>query len=173
MICKKCGSQMANNSIFCPKCGELSGGLICEQCGKPLTAKWKKCRNCGTDNPDYSGSMPTVEPENNGSQSESKVDLEKHELSNEEIQQKLIEEAVKKTLAETPQKSDSHIGRWVVLVIIVAVIALIMIFSDDGELRSAGGSMMKGVLKSGLRVGAIVIIPLVIGAIVKAVKKNK
>ena len=125
--------------------------LKCKRCLSRLDNSKEYCDSCGALNPYYgTQSKPTpVSSSQSPSQSSNNTDNGR------------------------TTGDSSNIRRWVVLVIIVVIIALIMISSGDSSLRGTGESLMKGVLKSGLRVGAIVLIPIVIGAIVKAVKKNK
>lgn len=77
MYCRKCGTEIPDDSAFCPKCGaateaEVSSkevitesaehnehpqeeSMMCAVCAKPLTARWEKCPNCKTPNPFYGG----------------------------------------------------------------------------------------------------------------------
>lgn len=77
MYCRKCGAEIPDDSVFCPKCGtaietEVSPEEVltdtseqndrtqdkpmrCGTCFKPLTARMEKCPNCDTPNPFFEG----------------------------------------------------------------------------------------------------------------------
>lgn len=46
MICKNCGSQIRNNTKFCPGCGQKVG-LFCKNCGAEIKPGMKFCGICG------------------------------------------------------------------------------------------------------------------------------
>ncbi len=55
MICKHCNSTIADDSIFCPSCGQKAEpapapaqGKFCTACGAPLEDGVKFCISCGT-----------------------------------------------------------------------------------------------------------------------------
>ena len=125
--------------------------LKCKRCLSRLDNSKEYCDSCGALNPYYGTRSKTTSVSSSQPQSQSSNNTDNGRTTGD----------------------GSNIRRWVVLVIIVVIVALIMISSGDSSMRGTGESLMKGVLKSGLRVGAIVLIPIVIGAIVKAVKKNK
>lgn len=77
MFCRKCGKEIPDDSVFCPKCGAATESeaspkeeltdtpeqreqiqdkpMRCEVCFRQLTTKLEKCPNCDTPNPFYDG----------------------------------------------------------------------------------------------------------------------
>ncbi|MBM4249554.1 MAG: SPFH domain-containing protein [Euryarchaeota archaeon] len=45
--CPKCGAGVAGDAAFCPKCGTKMGGGACAKCGASLEAGTKFCPKCG------------------------------------------------------------------------------------------------------------------------------
>lgn len=46
-VCKNCGNELAEGSLFCNKCGEKLELNLCPSCGKELTEDSKFCIYCG------------------------------------------------------------------------------------------------------------------------------
>lgn len=60
MICKFCGCQMPDGSLFCPECGaENKGGRNCPVCNAPLEENSLFCSECGAQIDSTQGKMPT------------------------------------------------------------------------------------------------------------------
>lgn len=56
MYCKNCGCKLAEDSIFCSKCGthkdSMDTYLYCEKCGAKITEDAAFCTGCGTPIPE-------------------------------------------------------------------------------------------------------------------------
>ena len=47
MICKKCGSEVAEDDVFCMQCGEKIERPQCPHCGAEVDEDTVFCSNCG------------------------------------------------------------------------------------------------------------------------------
>ena len=48
--CKKCGHEVSENDLFCPKCGaSLLDKKVCPKCGATNMSENIKCSSCGAD----------------------------------------------------------------------------------------------------------------------------
>lgn len=49
MVCKKCGNEMSDDSMFCQKCGTpVEQKKLCSKCGNELSEDAVFCQKCGT-----------------------------------------------------------------------------------------------------------------------------
>ena len=49
MKCTKCNSEIEQDALFCPYCGnEIEHTKLCSKCGKPLDDDSDFCPYCGT-----------------------------------------------------------------------------------------------------------------------------
>lgn len=51
MICPKCGTDLQEETSFCPSCGEFLGVTKCPSCGEHVTPGAAFCPHCGVDLP--------------------------------------------------------------------------------------------------------------------------
>lgn len=51
MICPKCGTDLQEETSFCPSCGEFLGVTKCPSCGEHITPGAAFCPHCGASLP--------------------------------------------------------------------------------------------------------------------------